>query len=50
VVVGSVLAERRDEWGGGTRCANTCSLAKPTPATVVESQNPEEMTPQLMAS
>lgn len=48
-LVGMVLAEQH-EWAVGRRSMSAGSLAKLTPAAVVELEKPEEVTPQLMAS
>ena len=49
-LVGMVLAEQHDEWAIGRRYMSAGSLAKLTPAAVIELENLEEVTPQLMAS
>ena len=49
-LTGMVLAEQHDEWAVGRRYMSAGSLAKLTSAAVVELENPEEVTPQLMAS
>lgn len=48
-LVGMVLAEQH-EWAVGRRYMSAGSLAKLTSAAVVELGDPEEVTPQLMAS
>ena len=49
-LTGMVLAEQHDEWAVARRYMSAGSLAKLTPAGVVELESPEEVTPQLMAS
>jgi putative transposase len=49
-LIGMVLAEQHDEWAVARRYMSAGSLAKLTPASVVELDSPEEVTPQLMAS
>jgi transposase-like protein len=49
-LIGMVLAEQHDEWAVGRRYMSAGSLAKLSPAAVVELESHEEVTPQLMAS
>jgi transposase-like protein len=49
-LVGMVLAEQHDEWAVARRYMSAGSLARLTPVSVIELEDPEEVTRQLMAS
>ena len=49
-LVGMALEEQQDEWSVGRRYVSVRPLAELPPATVVELEDREEMTTQLMPS